>query len=130
MNTSYLIKDINLGANIIRPTMAEPIANTRTPPAEISFDLLASLFIWGMARLTAISMAVLNNSPPITMANQLIHTIHSHDFSFNIIPKTITIVATVIWILRFLSVLKALFKPAKAYLKLLIKFYFSLFLPT
>ena len=96
MNTPYLIKDINFGTNMIRPTMAEPIANTKTPPAEISLALFASLFIFGIAKLTAISMAVLNNSPPITIANQIIQTIHYHDLSFSIFPKTVIIVATVI----------------------------------
>lgn len=39
---------------MIRPTIAELVAKTKTPPAEISFDLFASLLISGIAKLTTI----------------------------------------------------------------------------
>ena len=57
--------------------MAEPIANTSTALAEISFAILAFSFLYGVTISTTVSITVLNNSPAITMENRIIHIIHS-----------------------------------------------------
>ena len=119
---------IRLGTNINNPIINAPIANTSTALAETSLAFLALSSILGIAISTTVSIAVLNNSPPITRENKLIQISNSINVIRKRKPNIITKNITEICIFKFLSVLKALNIPVNAYLKLLINFLFFILL--
>ena len=92
------------------PIIAAPMANASTAAAEMSFANLAFGFFSGLTMSTIVSMAVLNNSEPITRAIDNIIKHHSVIVNFRLNPANNTTNIANTWIFIFLSFSKEVLK--------------------
>ena len=106
-----------LPTNMMQPTIAAPIAATRTAPAAQSLAFFASGWMFGEARSTTASTAVFRHSRDMTSAQQMTIAAHSRPSSPNHAPSTATATAAARWMRMFRSLFTVAAMPEIAYIK-------------
>ena len=107
----------SLGKNMMQPTIAAPIAATRTAPAAQSLAFFASGWMFGEARSTTASTAVFRHSRDMTSAQQMTIAAHSRPSSPNHAPSTTTATAAARWMRMFRSLFTVAAMPEIACIK-------------
>ncbi len=111
------------GVKTMNPTITDTKAQTNTAAADKSFTFLIIRCFSGETKSDRFSIAEFSNSEDITKPIDSIRKIHSCEVILKMTPAIVTNIVIEICILELCSSFNKIFRPLKAYVKLLNLFF-------